>query len=409
MNKNKYAGKLLVLLLVLTQNLSYVHAAEIENSGLAVRIAGELVFINKSANKSRSIQERTQTIQDNLDGALLSVKALSPSCVAVTYYNGIPIVTLGGYKVVTVDEDNAKAYHTTPAKLAQLWVLAIQRTLADKDSVEAYISQIRPIGNNPNVTSNNDAAVSRNNSPTTNNNANNLSSNDLVIQNLKSANRTSFADNGQFAYKSRVVFANQGTTMVCKLKTALSSTVNQEGDPVECVVTKSVSNEYGEIPKNSILYGDVESTKNGKMLSRSGALSVRFTSIKLPSGEEYPISAHLVGTAGKYATASDANGSMQGETWKSKVGRAAMFGLMGAAAGAALGTGVGAISGLSAAGAGAGAWSGTAIGSVAGAGGGLLFSHGKNVELKSGSQLNVQLDEPLSVAGNGQNSANTMY
>lgn len=376
---------IVTLLLIISLVFAYLPALASEtygsNDGVFVRgypvkVAGQLVFVNKSKGKYSSIQENTQAIQEDLDSDLLSVKDPRPADVSIKYYDKVPYITLGGYKVLAIDEDNAKAHSTTVDELAQNWQLALQQALGNKEKLHAYILSLSK--------------------------ANQGDAKNETVAN--SANSTSNASKKPVNYKSRVVFANQGIVMVCKLKTALSSSINQEGDPVECVVTKEVDNEFGKIPKDSVLYGDIEASQSGRMMSRGGKLSVKFNCIKLPNGEQYPISAHLVGQADKYDTSDDANGTVNGENWKSKAKKMAIMGLVGLAAGAALGTGIGAASGMSLAAAGTGAVSGATFGGMAGAGGGMLMRHGSNVELKSGSELNVQLDEPLQVAGNKSNT-----
>ena len=81
-----------------------------------------------------------------------------------------------------------------------------------------------------------------------------------------------------------------------------------------------------------------------------------------------------------------------------KVGSVAFRGLLGTGGGAALGTAVGAIAG-GGHGAGMGAWSGAAIGGGLGVADSLLLRKGKDVTIPSGTQMNLQLDAPVSVAG----------
>jgi hypothetical protein len=65
-----------------------------------------------------------------------------------------------------------------------------------------------------------------------------------------------------------------------------------------------------------------------------------------------------------------------------------------------LGTAVGAIAAESGSGAGRGAWSGTAIGAGAGLLEGLVLRKGKNVLLSSGTQMQLQLDSPVTLTSN---------
>ncbi len=154
---------------------------------------------------------------------------------------------------------------------------------------------------------------------------------------------------------------------------------------------------YGSIPAGTVISGEVASAESGRRLSRSGALTVNFTSLRLPSGPTIPITAHLEGGAGKYHQ--NKQGEFRGEGGKAKIGQTLIRGGVGAGLGAALGTGVGAIAG-GGHGAGMGAWSGAAIGGGIGVAD-MLLRKGRDVLIPAGTAMNIQLDQPVSFDANG--------
>ena len=153
----------------------------------------------------------------------------------------------------------------------------------------------------------------------------------------------------------------------------------------------------GQYRAGSLIIGQITEAKSGGFLTKSGMVSVKFNRLRTPDGVETPISAHLVGGIGKYASGKNGD-TIEGETAKNKVESAGIRGLVGAGAGAALGTAVGAIAG-GAHGAGRGAWSGTAIGGGAGVADSLLLRKGKDVTIPSGQQMQLQLDAPVTISG----------
>ena len=128
--------------------------------------------------------------------------------------------------------------------------------------------------------------------------------------------------------------------------------------------------------------------------------------MRLPSGQMVPINAHLVGDIGKYKNKGQGNQDLyRGEGAGTKVGQFFLRGLGGAGLGAALGTGLGAIAGGSR-GVGRGAWGGAAIGGGLGAAD-MLLRKGRDVIVPSGTEVQIQLDEPValpSFAAGGYNN-----
>src|SRR5271168_4637876 len=93
-----------------------------------VRIAGQPVFTMQSG-AGAAVAQRAETAQNNLDNALVASQDRSPTAVGITYVKGMPVVTLGGYQVVTVDQTDATAANTSPAAVAQQWSDGIRQAL----------------------------------------------------------------------------------------------------------------------------------------------------------------------------------------------------------------------------------------------------------------------------------------
>jgi len=202
-------------------------------------------------------------------------------------------------------------------------------------------------------------------------------------------------------YSDRQVYAPAGTSLPISLQTAISTQVAKVGDYIQASISENVSlGGRGYIPSGTQVVGTVSDATAGRRLSRSGELSLQFNSLRLPNGQQIPISAHLVGDIGKYKDkGTGTNDVYRGEGWGTKVGQTVLRGGGGAGLGAALGTGVGAIAG-GGHGAGMGAWSGAAIGGGIGLAD-MLLRKGKDVIIPTGTAMTIQLDQPVDLGGAG--------
>ncbi|MBS2000678.1 MAG: hypothetical protein U0103_00840 [Candidatus Obscuribacterales bacterium] len=194
-------------------------------------------------------------------------------------------------------------------------------------------------------------------------------------------------------YRGGITVVPQGLVIPIDLRTAISTQVAKAGDFIEATVNQNIPlNGSGYLPAGSVISGQVTEAKAGRRLSRSGSLSIAFNNLRLPSGASFPMTAHLVGSIGRYK---DVNGVERGEGWKAKLGQLALRGVGGAGLGAALGTGLGAIvNGGS--GAGTGAWAGAAFGGGLGAMD-MLLRKGRDVIIPSGTEMKLQMDQPLNL------------
>jgi hypothetical protein len=200
-------------------------------------------------------------------------------------------------------------------------------------------------------------------------------------------------------YSDRAIFAPAGLTLPVSLQTAISTQVAKNGDYIQGTINENVSlGGRGYIPAGTQVVGSVTDSVAGRRLSRSGELSIQFNSLRLPNGQQIPITAHLVGDLGKYKDkGTGGNDVYRGEGMMGKLGQTAIRGGLGAGLGAGLGTAVGAIAG-GGHGAGMGAWSGAAIGGGIGVAD-MLLRKGRDVIIPTGTNIQVQLDQQVDLGG----------
>jgi len=177
----------------------------------------------------------------------------------------------------------------------------------------------------------------------------------------------------------------EGTKIVFTLNDALSTKSSRAGDDFSGVVSRSVrvGNEI-VIPEGSAVHGTVTRVERPGRVKGKAQLNLRFDAIELPDGTELPISASLTELDEKEKEKVTEEGGVEGEGSKKR--DAATIG-----AGAGIGAAIGAI-----AGGGKGAATGAAIGAGAGTGA-VLVTRGKDINLKRGTELAIQLDRPLTV------------
>ena len=380
----------------------------------SVRLAGQTMFTLPGVGSDK----RAETVQNNLDNALVAAKDRSPSSVNITYVKGLPVITLGGYQVVTVDSASAKAAGSTPAVLAGKWAGALRESLADQGSVTSYVAQLT--GSFANSAPPVAAAPPQQQMPQQQDEFNTNGARPANYQGQVGYQNFNGPGNAQYGgypnqqgynggvgggfggqQRGHVAYAPAGLTMPISLQTSISTQVAKAGDMIQAQIAQTMYLGDASIPAGSILSGTITDAEAGRRLSRSGELGIKFNRLRTPDGIETPITAHLVGGIGKYQDkGSDQSDTVRGEGWKAKVGQTAIRGGVGAGAGAALGVAVGAIAGRSGTATGRGAWSGAAIGGGVGAAS-MLLRKGRDVIIPSGTQMQLQLDAPATIAGGG--------
>jgi type IV secretion system protein VirB10 len=177
----------------------------------------------------------------------------------------------------------------------------------------------------------------------------------------------------------------EGTKIRFTLNQSLSTKTAREGDDFSGVVSRSVrQGDQVVIPEGSVIRGRVSHVQRPGRVKGRGELGLRFDELELPDGETYDLSASLTSLEEGEKESVDEEGQVKSEGSKKR--DAATIG-----AGAGIGAIIGAI---------AGGGKGAAIGAGGGAAAGtglVLLTRGKDVELKRGSELAIQLDRPLNV------------
>ena len=111
-----------------------------------VKIGGIPVFSvgdsSLSSSSSSSSDDLILKIQHNLDNSLVAAADRSSSAVKITYVQGLPVISLGGYYITTVDGIMAKAAGSSPSLLAAKWANALRGALENQLSINAYVSQL---------------------------------------------------------------------------------------------------------------------------------------------------------------------------------------------------------------------------------------------------------------------------
>ena len=189
--------------------------------------------------------------------------------------------------------------------------------------------------------------------------------------------------------QGNVVMVPAYTVFPAVTMTPLSSETSRLGDSVTFYLTSDFY--YGKdliASAGSRVNGTVIKSKKGGFGSRNGQLQVKFTNIVTPTGQMIPISASI--------QTEDGSGILKAGTAKDTTKEYVKDVGIGAAAGAILGTAMGAMSSGEV---GKGAIYGTALGGGLGLGKSLV-DKGTNVEIPQNAQLNIVLDQPVTVSSN---------
>lgn len=394
-----FTAKFLALAVIASQTLWLSpNMVRAETAG-EVKVAGQSIFVLPT-RAGMSTERETDNIQRNLDNALAAAADRSPGAVKIVYVKGTPVITLGGYQVVSVQPSMAQNFGTTPALLAESFASKLRQALSDTSSIESYVAQLT-------------GADSDNYTPAPAPVRAGYGYVDRPSPGAYPADYSTYGagynngynnayNNGSAPqYRGRVAYLPAGMTLPAVLRTSISTVAARAGDHIEAQITQAVNLGGAVIPPGAVLTGIITQADAGRRLSRTGELGLKFTALRTPDGVETPISAHIVGGVGKYQQlGSEQSGVVKGEGWGTKVGQVALRTAVGAGAGAALGTAVGAIASHGHR-VGTGAWSGTAIGGGLGAADALLLRKGKDVNIPSGALLQVQLDAPAQVSCSG--------
>lgn len=189
--------------------------------------------------------------------------------------------------------------------------------------------------------------------------------------------------------QGNVVMVPAGTNFPVTTTSSLSSSTASVGEGVSFVLSSDFY--YGGkliAAAGSRVNGTVTQVRKAGFGGKNGRLAVRFTNILTPMGQMIPISGMIKTDDGKgvlYASAAKDTAI----EYAKDVG-------IGAGLGAALGTAMGPLSGGSV---GRGAIYGTAVGAIGGVGAAVMHK-GQNVELPANVQIQITIDQPITVNSN---------
>src|SRR3989338_4793545 len=175
----------------------------------------------------------------------------------------------------------------------------------------------------------------------------------------------------------------EGKKIHFTLNQTLRSDRSREGDKFSAVVSRNVRvGDKTVIPEGAVVRGTVTSVKRSGRVKGKAEMELSFDEIELPNGKTLDLAASLTELDDKEEVTEE--GGVQAEGTKKR--DAATIG-----AGAGIGAAIGGI-----AGGGKGAAIGAGAGAAAGAGG-VPATRGKEVYLKRGTEMAIQLDRSLTV------------
>lgn len=197
---------------------------------------------------------------------------------------------------------------------------------------------------------------------------------------------------GPQTLKGRVVTVPPGVQFPATISTPISSEYLTMGQPVAVTLCSDFYyNSTLIAPAGSTVSGTVTQVTKAKHGTINGALRLRFTEIITPYGARVPISACI--------KTNDGTGILRGGT---KMDTTKEY-----AKDIAAGSAIGALGGLVASAISGGAiGKGTAIMTGVGAAGGLaksVYDKGQDVVIPSGSTIDLQIDQPITVNPSGSN------
>ncbi len=187
-----------------------------------------------------------------------------------------------------------------------------------------------------------------------------------------------------------------GTHFQAQLKNSIDSGSSQDGEEIQAGLSSPLyANGVPVVPAGSRLVGQITNVVSAKRFQAgaNGRVDIRFTAIETPDGRRFPLSASVDSSELR----------LTGGTTAGRIGKGLATTAVGAGAGALFGTALGPMVGATSPGSvwrsvGMGAAFGTALGAGAGAIGGVVRK-GSEVKIPAGTDLPVQLDESLQVAG----------
>jgi hypothetical protein len=179
-----------------------------------------------------------------------------------------------------------------------------------------------------------------------------------------------------------------GTILRIRLESTISTRTSRQGDSFTAIVTEPVylpDSSVVAVPAGAKISGSVTRVLRPGRVKGTAELHLRYDRLTMPGGTDFTMSATTAGVGdARVGKVDPGEGTINGNTSKARDG-ATIGG--GAAGGAVIGGVVGGP---------AGAAVGAAIGAAVGTGG-VLITRGKDVDLPSGTMVQIKLIQPLNV------------
>jgi len=184
------------------------------------------------------------------------------------------------------------------------------------------------------------------------------------------------------------VTVTDGTILRIRLENTISTRTSRQGDAFTAVVTEPVylpDSSTVAVPAGAKISGSVTRVLRPGRVKGTAELHLRYDRLTMPGGTDFTMSATTAGLGDpKVGKVDPSEGTMKGNTSKARDGAT----IGGSAAGGAV---IGAVVGGP-----PGAAVGAAIGAAVGTGG-VLITRGKDIDLPSGTGLQIKLIQPLNV------------
>lgn len=212
----------------------------------------------------------------------------------------------------------------------------------------------------------------------------------LVIPNYALADSnfkyTPQAQQNQSNLQGYALFVPAGVTCNAVLSQAINSKSAVVGQSVTAILMEDFTYNGSLIASSgSTIIGSIVQTRKAGFANRDAQIQIRFTTIRTPYNNIIPISAVIA--------TSDSTGVLKAGTAKDAAKEYAKDTIIGAGAGAALGTAMGALSSGSV---GKGAIYGTALGAGIGVIKGAA-NKGDDIVIPANSQINLLFDQPITL------------
>jgi hypothetical protein len=187
---------------------------------------------------------------------------------------------------------------------------------------------------------------------------------------------------------------SEGTRLTLQLNKNLSTRTNREGDSFTAVVTAPVN--LGDrmiIPKGTVVNCSISRIVRPGRFEGKAQMNIRFQSIDIPGRRQLEIVATLINVESQGKIGVRSEGSIEENINAAKTAGKIL-------APTVIGGGIGAVVG-----GGRGATIGSGVGALLGFTGGLFSRGEKDLEIKRGSTLEIELNRPLMIPAEGEDDS----